>query len=164
MATLDCWKLHQGLIFLPVKLGVQLKNCTVDFVMLNTSKEKYKSQNWQRKQYSVKVEMICHLSEKVTNQREGLLCFDNGHLAAQHYFHIAIFTFFAVSTYERVNCLISFMKPLIVACVMMGFHSLRYQQLMPINLHYLLQKLRGVLSNLEKQVCPSAMYTVSYMR
>ena len=38
--------------------------------------------------------MICHLSEKVTNQREGLLCFDNGHLAAQHYFHIAIFAFF----------------------------------------------------------------------
>ncbi|XP_039848583.1 uncharacterized protein LOC120707681 isoform X2 [Panicum virgatum] len=37
------------------------------------------------------------------------------------------------------------------ACVMMGFHSLRYQQLMPINLHYLFQKLRGVLSNLEKQ-------------
>ena len=55
------------------------------------------------------------------------------------------------------------MKPLLVACVMMGFHSLRYQQLMPINLHYLLQKLRDVLSNLEKQVCPSAMYAVSYM-
>lgn len=42
----------------------------------------------------------------------------------------------------------------------MVFHSLRYQQLMPINLHYLLQKLRNVLSNLEKQVCPSAMYAV----
>jgi hypothetical protein len=55
------------------------------------------------------------------------------------------------------------MKPFIVACVMMGFHSLRYQQLMLINLHYLLQKLRGVLSNLEKQVWPSVMYAVSYV-
>jgi hypothetical protein len=28
--------------------------------------------------------------ESFTNQWEGLVCFDNGHLVAQHYFHIAM--------------------------------------------------------------------------
>ena len=35
--------------------------------------------------------MSCQLSQKATDQREDLASFDNWHLAAQHYFHIAVF-------------------------------------------------------------------------